>query len=69
MLFVRLFVVVTVLLLLFFFFFFFFLSFFFFYSFVCLCRGFTAKSPSGTMLSAISLPNHTLLGRLSPLSG
>ena len=27
------------------------------------------SQPSGVMLSMVSLPNHTLLGRLSPLSG
>ena len=27
------------------------------------------SQPNGVMSSAVSLPNHTLLGRLSPLSG
>ena len=27
------------------------------------------SQPNGVMASAVSLPNHTLLGRLSPLSG
>ena len=27
------------------------------------------SQPKGVMSSAVSLPNHTLLGRLSPLSG
>ena len=27
------------------------------------------SQPNGVMLSAVSFPNHTLLGRLSPLSG
>ena len=28
-----------------------------------------SSQPNGAMSSAVSLPNHTILGRLSPLSG
>ena len=39
-----------------------------FFFFVCV-EVLWPSQPNGVMSSAVSLPNHTLLGRLSPLSG